>query len=130
MAPPAPEPGPLAAAMVTLAGLPDHASPVDALLARIARLAARRVGADTHPSITALRGDACTTVAVSDESGRRPRASRRPSLSGRGRAGNSWAPGQPPRLADDRAHGPVHGSPPRRPAVAREPDRSARSGFR
>jgi GAF domain len=59
--------GPLASSLVTLAGTPDHTSNVGAQLVTIARLAAERVAAATYASITALRGRAYTTVALSDE---------------------------------------------------------------
>lgn len=59
--------GPLAAALVTLAGTPDHLYTVENQLVSIARLSAERVKAAAYTSITALSGRAHTTVAVSDE---------------------------------------------------------------
>ncbi|MEU4221348.1 GAF domain-containing protein [Actinoplanes sp. NPDC026623] len=59
--------GPLAEAMITLAGAPDYSPRVDSLLMTIAGLAAERVAAASHASVTALRGKAYTTVAVSEE---------------------------------------------------------------
>jgi hypothetical protein len=59
--------GPLAIGLITLAGTPDHASTVNSQLTAIARTAADRVGAVSYASITALRGKAHVTVAVSDE---------------------------------------------------------------
>lgn len=58
---------PLAGAMITLAGTPEHSPRVDALLATIAKLAGERVAAASHASVTALRGKAYTTVALSEE---------------------------------------------------------------
>jgi hypothetical protein len=59
--------GALATAMIALAGTPDHSSSIDAQLVMIARLTAERVAAARYASITALRGRAYTTVAVSDD---------------------------------------------------------------
>jgi hypothetical protein len=59
--------GPLATALITLAGTPDHASTVQPQLATIARTAADRVRAVSYASITALRGTTHITVAMSDE---------------------------------------------------------------
>jgi hypothetical protein len=53
--------------MITLAGTPEHSSSLAKQLVRIARLTAERVSAARYASITALRGRAYTTVAVSDE---------------------------------------------------------------
>lgn len=60
-------PGPLANALITLAGTPDHAHDVGSQLMAIARLAANRIGATTYASVTALTGSVHVTVAVSDE---------------------------------------------------------------
>jgi GAF domain-containing protein len=62
-----PAPGPLATALVALAGTPDHSLLVGTLLLRIAHLTVARIAAATHASVTALRGRAYTTVAFSDE---------------------------------------------------------------
>jgi hypothetical protein len=59
--------GALATAMITLAGTPDHSSSLAAQLVSIAKLTADRVSAASYASITALRGRAYTTVAVSDD---------------------------------------------------------------
>jgi hypothetical protein len=59
--------GPLADAMITLAGTPDYSPRVEVLLVTITKLAAERVAAASHASVTALRGKAYTTVAVSDD---------------------------------------------------------------
>jgi hypothetical protein len=59
--------GPLATALVTLAGTPEYVSTVDPQLREIAELAAARVDAATYASITRLRGPLYITVAVSDE---------------------------------------------------------------
>jgi hypothetical protein len=59
--------GPLAGALARLAGTPDHSYTVAAQLVAIARMAAERVEAVSYASITALRGKAHVTVAVSDE---------------------------------------------------------------
>jgi hypothetical protein len=53
--------------MITLAGTPDHSSSLGAQLVNIAKLTAERVSAARYASITALRGRAYTTVAVSDD---------------------------------------------------------------
>jgi len=63
----APRRGELAAAMVLLAGMPEHAAGVDAQLRLIARLTPELVAPARYASITALRGDTYTTVAFSDE---------------------------------------------------------------
>src|SRR3954470_23160518 len=62
-----PRRGALAAAMVTLAGLPEHSFAVGHQLRTIARLTAERVAAARYASITALRGKNYITVAFSDE---------------------------------------------------------------
>lgn len=67
MQPPPLVDGPLATAMTTLANTPDHMPGVETQLVSIAKLAAERVAAATYASITALRGEAYTTVAVSDD---------------------------------------------------------------
>jgi hypothetical protein len=59
--------GALAAAMITLAGTPDHSSSLTNQLVGIARLTAERVSAVRYASVTALRGRAYTTVAVNDD---------------------------------------------------------------
>jgi hypothetical protein len=59
--------GPLATALITLAGTPDYRPSVDGLLVTIARLTAERVAAARFASVTALRGKAYTTVALSDD---------------------------------------------------------------
>jgi hypothetical protein len=59
--------GALAIAMTALAATPDHLSSVGLQLVTIARLTAERVEAARYASITALRGRAYTTVAVSDD---------------------------------------------------------------
>jgi hypothetical protein len=64
---PPPAHGPLAAALTTLAGTPDHSSGVGAQLVTIARLTVARVAVARYASVTALRGRIYTTVAVSDE---------------------------------------------------------------
>jgi hypothetical protein len=53
--------------MTNLAGTPDHLPGLDARLVTIAKLTADLVAAATYASVTALRGDAYTTVAVSDD---------------------------------------------------------------
>nr|WP_296067471.1 GAF and ANTAR domain-containing protein [uncultured Actinoplanes sp.] len=63
----APRRGALAAAMVALAGMPEHAPGVDGQLRLIARLTPELVAPARYASITALRGDTYTTVAFSDE---------------------------------------------------------------
>src|SRR4051794_13731581 len=62
-----PERGPLATAITVLAGTPHHSSGMVTLLTRIAKLATERVAAASYASVTALRGRAWTTVAVSDD---------------------------------------------------------------
>jgi hypothetical protein len=57
--------GPLAEALVTLAGTPDDAPDIDQQLDTLVRLAAERVGAVHIASVTALRDGGYTTVAVS-----------------------------------------------------------------
>jgi hypothetical protein len=64
---PRPGRGPLATAMITLAGTPDHSPSVERLVVSIARLTAERVAAARFASVTALRGKAYTTVALSDD---------------------------------------------------------------
>jgi hypothetical protein len=59
--------GALATAIITLAGTPEHSSDLARQLASIAKLTAERVNAARYASITALRGRAYTTVAVSDD---------------------------------------------------------------
>lgn len=59
--------GALATALISLAGLPDHAPTVDGRLGIIARLAVERIAVVRYASITALRGENFTTVAVSDD---------------------------------------------------------------
>jgi hypothetical protein len=59
--------GALATAMITLAATPDHSSSLAAQLVSIARLTAERVSAAIYASVTAVRGRAYTTVAVSDD---------------------------------------------------------------
>jgi hypothetical protein len=59
--------GVLATALATLAATPDHLSGVQAQLVTIARLTADRVAPARYASITALRGSAYITVAVSDD---------------------------------------------------------------
>jgi hypothetical protein len=53
--------------LITLSGTPDQAATVDSQLVTIARLAAERVSAASYASITALHGNAYTTVALSDD---------------------------------------------------------------
>jgi hypothetical protein len=70
MPPPTPHPsagGPLADAMVTLAGTPDHSASVDGQLIAIAHLTVQRVTAASYASITALRNQNYTTVAMSHD---------------------------------------------------------------
>jgi hypothetical protein len=62
-----PKRGALTAAMVALAGMPEHTSGLDRHLEAIARLTVERVAAAQYASITALRGDAYITVAFTDE---------------------------------------------------------------
>jgi len=59
--------GPLADAMVTLAGTPDYSPSVNSLMVSIVKLAAERVAPVSHASVTALSGKAYITVAVSDD---------------------------------------------------------------
>lgn len=59
--------GPLADAVVALAETPEHASGVEDRLTAIAALAAARVGAADYVSVTILRGDEYTAVAVSGD---------------------------------------------------------------
>jgi hypothetical protein len=59
--------GTLAAAMITLAGTPEHSSSLTTQLVAIAKLTVERVSAAGYASVTALRGKAYTTVAVSDD---------------------------------------------------------------
>ena len=56
--------GPLAQAVVDLAGTPDDAPGIDRQLEKIAQLAADSVAAADYASITALRDDAYLTVAA------------------------------------------------------------------
>ena len=69
MASPTPSPasGSLVAAMVRLAGTPDHSPDLPTQMVSITRLTGERVKVARFASITALRGKAHTTVAVSDE---------------------------------------------------------------
>jgi hypothetical protein len=62
-----PQPGALATAITTLAGTPQHSPAVRTQLVRIAKLTTERVAAARYASVTALRGRAWTTVAVSDD---------------------------------------------------------------
>ncbi|MFC7534184.1 GAF domain-containing protein [Actinoplanes sp. GCM10030250] len=62
-----PADGALVTAMMALAGTPDHSPDVDAQLAAIANLTVERVAVAAYASVTALRGKAYTTVAVSDD---------------------------------------------------------------
>jgi hypothetical protein len=59
--------GPLAEALVVLAGTPDDMPSIDAQLRTIVQLAADRVAAADYASVTALRDDVYTTVATSSE---------------------------------------------------------------
>jgi hypothetical protein len=59
--------GPLATALIALAGTPDHLPGIDRQLVSIAKMTAERVAAARYASITALRGKAYITVAVSDD---------------------------------------------------------------
>lgn len=59
--------GPLAEALVTLAGTPDDASGIDSALIAIAGLAADVVSPVSYASVTAVRAGAYTTVATSSE---------------------------------------------------------------
>lgn len=60
-------PGPLAQSLVALAEMPDDVAAVDDQLVLITRLAVDRVAAVEYASVTALREDACTTVAASSD---------------------------------------------------------------
>ena len=62
-----PASGPLATAMIALAGTPDHSSDLDGRLTAIAKLTAERVAAARYASITRLQGESYITVAVSDD---------------------------------------------------------------
>jgi hypothetical protein len=62
-----PPQGPLAATLSTLAGTPDDASQIDAILGEIARLAADVIEPVSYGSITAFRAGAPTTVAASSQ---------------------------------------------------------------
>jgi hypothetical protein len=59
--------GPLLESLATLAGTPDDASGIDAQLVTIAALAADMVEPVSYASVTAVRGDAYTTVATSSQ---------------------------------------------------------------
>jgi hypothetical protein len=59
--------GPLAEAIVVLAGTPDDVPSIDVQLKTIVQLAADRVAAADYASVTALRNDVYTTVAASSE---------------------------------------------------------------
>jgi hypothetical protein len=59
--------GPLAQSLVDLAGMSDELSILDHQLVLITRLAVDRVAAIDYASVTALREDACTTVAASSD---------------------------------------------------------------
>jgi hypothetical protein len=59
--------GALATAMIALAGTPEHSSSLATQLVSIAKLTAERVSAASYASVTALRGRAYATVAVSDD---------------------------------------------------------------
>jgi hypothetical protein len=59
--------GPLAEAIVVLAGAPDDLPSIDLQLRTIVQLAADRVGAADYASVTALRNEGYTTVAASSE---------------------------------------------------------------
>jgi len=59
--------GPLAEAIIALAGTPDDVPSVDVQLRALVQLAADRVAAADYASVTALRDDAYTTVAASSE---------------------------------------------------------------
>jgi hypothetical protein len=67
--PPAEVRGPLAEALVTLAGTPDDAADIDLQLDTLVRLAAERIGAVDVASVTALRDHGYTTVAMSSGTG-------------------------------------------------------------
>jgi hypothetical protein len=57
--------GPLAEAIIALAGTPDDMPSIDVQLNMLVQLAADRVAAADYASVTALRDDAYTTVAAS-----------------------------------------------------------------
>ena len=59
--------GDLSTAIIALAGTPEHSSTLDGRLTTIAKLTAERVAAARYASVTALRGNARTTVAVNDD---------------------------------------------------------------
>jgi hypothetical protein len=59
--------GPLATALITLAGTPDDAPGIDVQLKGLVRLAADHVAAADYASVTARRGGDYTTVAASNE---------------------------------------------------------------
>jgi GAF domain len=59
--------GPLAEAVVALAGTPDDLPGIDVRLKEIVQLAADRVAAADYASVTALRDSAYSTVAASSE---------------------------------------------------------------
>jgi hypothetical protein len=59
--------GPLATALVTLAGTPDDVPDIDVQLEALVRLAADHVEAADYASVTARRADSYTTVAVSSD---------------------------------------------------------------
>jgi hypothetical protein len=59
--------GPLAEAIVVLAGTPDDMPSIDVQLNAIVQVAADRVAAADYASVTALRDDVYTTVAASSE---------------------------------------------------------------
>jgi hypothetical protein len=65
--PPTETRGPLADALVTLAGTPDDLPVIDTHLHRIVQLAADLVTPVAYASVTSYRGDGCTTVAASSE---------------------------------------------------------------
>ena len=65
--PPTETRGPLAEALVTLAGTPDDLPVIDTHLRRIAQLAADLVEPIEYASMTSYRGDGATTVAASSE---------------------------------------------------------------
>jgi hypothetical protein len=59
--------GPLAQALVDLAGTPDDVPDVEVLLKALVQLAADRVAAADYASVTVLRDDTYSTVAASSE---------------------------------------------------------------
>ena len=59
--------GPLVDSLVTLAGMPDDASDLDAQLVTIAKLAADLVAPVSYASVTAMRENAYTTVAATSD---------------------------------------------------------------